>query len=163
MPAPDPGMGTYFNPCEGWKWEFGPIPPDQNILGFADLPVLLITGGHEPCNSPTRLDRAVQMRLGKTHKSEILTLVILCSAIAVQWLLLGAFPLNNSKRRWLEPGAMVTLCTLPALVLAFIPVIPRVTLPLLALLVWTYWALLLIYSLFRWVRRRASRAPRPAQ
>jgi hypothetical protein len=38
----------------------------------------MITGGHEPCNSPTLLDRMVQVRYGKTHKSEVLTSIILC-------------------------------------------------------------------------------------
>lgn len=164
LPSPDPAMGEYFNPCEGWIWD-GPMPPNQTILAFSDLPVGMITGGHEPCNSPTKLDRMVQTRYGKTHKSEVLTLIILCSAIAVQWFLLGAFPVNHPKRWWLEPGALITVCTPAVAVLAFIPesVLPKTALSFLALTVWAYWLGAPAWLLFRWLRSLVTvRSANPA-
>lgn len=154
LPNPDPAMGQYANPCEGWIWD-GAMPPNQTILAYADLPVGMITGGHEPCNTPTQLDRMVQTYYGKTHKSEVLTLIILCSAIAVQWFLLGAFPLIHPIRWWLEPGALITVCTPAVAVLAFIPesVVTQFTLPFLTLAGWIYWLGVVVWLLFRWLRR----------
>jgi len=97
----------------------------------------------------------VQTYYGKTHKSEVLTLIILCAAIAVQWFLLGAFPVIHPKRWWLEPGALITVCTPAVAVLAFIPesVVTQFTLPFLTLAGWIYWLGVVVWLLFRWLRR----------
>jgi hypothetical protein len=88
-------------------------------LGRLGTAIIGISGG-EPLTHP-QLDRLVQMWTGKTHKSEMLTLTILCSAIAVQWSLIRTFPLSHPRRWWLEPGALITICTPPVAALAFIP------------------------------------------
>jgi hypothetical protein len=98
----------------------------------------------------------VQTHYGKTHKSEVLTLIILCTAIAVQWFLLGAFPVIHPKRWWLEPGALITVCTPVVAAWAFIPesILPQIgTLSFLALAGWTYWLGALAWLLFRWLQR----------
>ena len=155
LPSPDPGMGTYFNPCEGWRWCYGPISPGQAILSFADIPVGIISGGHEPCNSPTPLDRLVQTQVGKTHKSELVILAILAIAIAVQWFVLGAFPLSRPNRRWLEPGALITICTLPVAAMAVIPasIFPRNIIPFMGLVAWAFLFWVPIWRLIKWLWR----------
>jgi hypothetical protein len=101
----------------------------------------------------------VQMRYGKTHKSEMLTLAILCSAIAAQWFLIGTFPLSHPRRWWLEPGALITFSTPPVAALAFIPgEVSRLIFPLVALVVWGYWLGALTWRLSRWMWRSVARA-----
>jgi hypothetical protein len=155
-------IGEQYNPCEGWIWD-GPTPPHELIIAFADLPAEAITGGHEPCNTPTRLDRLVRGWFGKTRNSETGILAIFVLTIAVQWFLLGAFPLIHPKRWWLEPGALVTACTVPVACLAFIPeyLFPPATYIIVAifLVVWTYWLGLIVWRLFRGVQLLVRRRP----
>jgi hypothetical protein len=105
------------------------------------------------------------MLYGKTHKSEMLTLTILCFAIAVQWLLIGTFPLSHPRRWWLEPGALITIFTPPMAALAFIPSeASRLIFPIMTLIVWVYWLGTLTWHLGRWLRRFvAPRAALPAK
>jgi len=154
LPNSDLGLGPHSNPCEGWRYCYG-ISPVQTILGFADLPVLLISGGHEPCNTPTQLDRLAQERFGKTRKSEALILLILCLGIAAQWFALGALPLSRPKHKWLEPGALITLCSLPVALMALLPysIFPRTALIPLATVAWAYLIVVLIWRLFKWTWR----------
>jgi len=166
LPNSDAGLGADFNPCEGGQYCWGPIPPDHKVLGFADFPVELISGGHEPCNLPTPLDQMVQMKFGKTHKSEVLILAILGVEIAALWFLLGAFPLSHPRRWWLEPGALITTCTPPIAALAFVPetIFPRNAIFLLAFIAWAYLFGVLVWHSFKWLRKLAARrAAHPAQ
>jgi len=49
--------------------------------------------------------------------------VVLCLLIAVQWFLIGSFPLIRSTRWWAEPSAFITLCTTIGSGIALLPVI----------------------------------------
>ena len=107
---PEPSDPDYsFNVCdEGGVWD-GPMPIQEQVIAFANVPASSITGGHTPCATPTPLNRMLQRRYGRTHRSETLTLMTLCAAIAIQWLLVGGFPLTRPSRWRLEPGALITL------------------------------------------------------
>ena len=77
---------------------------------------------------------------------------------------MGAFPVNHPKRWWLEPGALITVCTPVVAALAFISgsIIP-ITLAFLGLVGWIYWLVVLAWLLFRWLRRVvAVRSAHPA-
>jgi len=95
----------------------------------------------------------IQMRYGKTHNSEMLTLAILCSAIAVQWSLIGTFPMNHPRRWWLEPGALITSSPPFVAALAFIPngVLSLIS-SFLAIVLWVYWFRFLTWLLLGWLR-----------
>jgi hypothetical protein len=120
---------TTFNPCADNGFWDGEISPQEWVSEMANLPVALLTGWHEPCKSPGFLDSKVEgflnpmvrMRFHRTQGSEILILVILCALVAVEWLLVGGFPLIRPRRWWLEPGAFITVCTLVGAALATIP------------------------------------------
>lgn len=146
-PDSDPALGPNFNPCEGWIWD-GPLSPTEQILSLANLPIEIVTEGHRPCNTPTRLDRMVQSRYHKTRNSEILILLFLGSMIAAQWFLIGAFPLDLNNRWWLEPGALITLSIPVAVALTFVPdwLLPPLV-PLLAPALWIYWLVCLVRRL----------------
>jgi hypothetical protein len=144
-----------FNPCdEGGGWD-GPLPPQVQIGWYANLPVVVITDGHIPCTYGLgRLDRAIEKRYGRTHKSEAMIVSILSAMIAAQWFLIGGFPLVLWRRWWLEPGAMITI-TIPIIaVIVFMPGAGRLY-PIstfATLLVWCYWLISLLVTAVRFGR-----------
>jgi hypothetical protein len=84
--------------------------------------------------------------------------------IAMQWFLLGAFPLvrNPSWRRWWgEPGSFITVCAVLAGFLAlFHPVEGAARLPAsLAMLVWFLWFGLLVWRILSFTWRLVVRRP----
>ena len=148
-----------FNPCaDDGVWD-GEISPQERVSGMANLPVVLLTGWHEPCKSPRFLDSKVEsflgsmdkMRFHRTRGSEILILVILCVLVAVEWLLVGGFPLIQPRRWWLEPGAFITTCTLLGTALATIPHVSHLSVipALMAALAWLLWFGLLLWKILR--------------
>ena len=149
---PEPSDPDYtFNPCdEGAVWD-GEMPIQEQVVAFANVPASLITGGHTPCTIPSPLNRMLQERYGRTHRSESLTLTIVCAAVALQWLLVGGFPLIRPSRWWLEPGALITIFTFPMIGIAYIsntyhlPPLPLI----LAIIFWGYWFGLLVWKLCR--------------
>ena len=85
--------------------------------------------------------------------------------IPIQWFLMGAFPLVQSKHRLLEPGAFITLCAALGAVLALFPWLE--SLPegpaALAGIMWFFWFGWLIWKAVRFIWRSALRLlPRPA-
>ena len=88
------------------------MPPQSYIVLSANIPAMLVTGGHVACRYQSRLDRLIQSRMRRgSRRSELMICGILCVLIAVQWVLIGGFPLFKPKRWWLEPGAFITVCT----------------------------------------------------
>lgn len=160
-----------FNPCaDDGVWD-GEMSPQERISGMANLPVALLTGWHEPCTSPDFLDSRVESflssmagtRFHRTRGSEILILVILCALVAVEWLLVGGFPLMQPRRWWLEPGALITICTLVGTVLALIPHDPLSRIPTaFAACAWIWWFGLLVWKTLQvgWRLTSAWRATR---
>jgi hypothetical protein len=90
----------------------------------------------------------------------------LCLFIAVQWFLMGGFPLVRTQKWWAEPGSFITACAVLAGVIALIPVFEGIArLPaLIAMLVFLLWFGLLIWRILQfgwrmtiaWRVRRSS-------
>lgn len=68
--------------------------------------------------------------------------------IAVQWILVGGFPLIRPKRWWAEPGAFITICAAVAFAFVLIPATQELArvLVLLAALAWFWWFGLLLWK-----------------
>jgi hypothetical protein len=157
-------MEANFYPCD----EGGVIDrvalPSELVDGAANLPAVLFVGWHEPCAVPSDLDRVVEKRYGRTRTAEILILTIQCAVLSVLWLLVGGYPLVRPRRWWLEPGAFITVCTIPAalvsllipsgaaLEFSMIDIVARI-LGLVAMLAWLWWLGLLIWILIRYTLR----------
>jgi hypothetical protein len=75
----------------------------------------------------------------------------LCLMIALQWVLIGGFPLRQSGRWWDEPGAFITTNNFIAAYIAIIPVIDVLArLPtLIALVGWVWWLGLILWRIGR--------------
>jgi hypothetical protein len=71
--------------------------------------------------------------------------------IAVQWILVGAFPLIRPKRWWAEPGAFITICAVIAFAFALIRPIEELALfpAFFAALAWFWWTGLLLWTCVR--------------
>ena len=161
-----------FNPCADDGVEDGEVSPLSKIAGMANLPVVLLTGWHEPCRSPSLLDSMVESSLSsmvekrfhRTRRSEALILVILCILVAVEWLFVGGFPLIRPRRWWMEPGAFITIFTLVDTVLATIPHEANLSgnLSLISACAWLWWFGLLVWKTlqFGWRLTAGWRAPR---
>jgi hypothetical protein len=129
------GSTITFNPCtdQGF-WDFD-VSQQGRVSGMANLPVTLLTGWHQPCTSPGFLDSKVESflssivktRFHRTRSSEVVILVILCALVAVEWLLVGGFPLIQPRNWWLEPGAFITICTLVGSALTTIPYVAHLS------------------------------------
>jgi hypothetical protein len=76
--------------------------------------------------------------------------------IAVQWILVGGFPLIRPKRWWAEPGAFITCCALIAYGLVFMrPIAELARVPIaFTALAWLWWFGLLVWTgvRFGWKR-----------
>ena len=136
------------------------------VVQGADMPAVEFSGWSEVCPSHSTLAgilhagypwRGVSSIPAERKLSWGLGLLI-----ALQWFLVGAFPLNRPKRWWSEPGAFITVCTVIAFPFALIWPIGHVArLPaLLAMLAWFWWFGLLVWNgvRFAWKRfvRRSS-------
>jgi tellurite resistance protein TehA-like permease len=69
--------------------------------------------------------------------------------IALQWFLVGGFPLRQSNRWWDEPGAFITANNFIAACIAIIPVIDGLArLPgLMAFVGWVWWLGLILWKI----------------
>lgn len=147
------------NPCVVSAFIEGPTSPQVLIVGSANLPITILTGGgHEACRSRSTLDLYVQARLKRgSHISEVVTCAILAVLIAIQWLLVGTFPLTQIRPWWIEPGAFITLCAgvgiliaLPTPLLRSADFYPLREIPAYAAAVgWLVWSALLLWKLLR--------------
>lgn len=157
--GPDGEITVSFKFCaEGSNW-VGHQSAQEKIVGFENLPVVLLSGWHTPCSTAGMVSWMVEERLHRTRISEIVILSVLCALVAIQWFLVGGFPLIRPRRWWGEPGAFITLCTLAALPFAFIRVIDPVAMILASFagLAWFWWFGLLVWKTLRSGWRLAGR------
>jgi hypothetical protein len=153
-------MEANFYPCDEGGIIDRTFSPGEIVIGAANMPEVLLLGWHEPCAQPTALDTVVEKRYGRTRRAEVLILTIQSAAFVVWWLLVGGSPLVRPRRWWLEPGALITACTLPAaLVSLLIPTDWDLRFPIVdgaaevpasvAMLAWLWWVGLLIWKTIR--------------
>ena len=98
---------TGFSPCSLWE----SISLQRRIITLAEIPAAMISGWREAC--PARWTLAGMVGAGWPHDTrakEAKASVGLSAPIALQWLILGGFPMVRPRRWWQEPGALITLC-----------------------------------------------------
>ena len=113
-----------FSPCGLWR----SILVQELVVQIGNLPVFAVSQWRADC--PPKW--SVASMLG-VNNSGILSNdnframrrvdVALCFLIAIQWFLIGGFPLVQPERWWLEPGAFITACTAIGSAIALIPVV----------------------------------------
>ena len=138
-PAPvvQPGDGETvgFNPCSMWYHMSLP----QRIIVLGELPVAAISGWGEPCPSAWSLAGLVGMSWPNrdSRRKEVESSIGLCGLIALQWLLVGGFPLIHPRRWFWEPGALITICSCTGILALFAPFL------------WLFWLILLLWRLLQ--------------
>jgi hypothetical protein len=167
-PAPQEDGTVTFSPCGMWR----SIPARTNVLVIGELPASVAVGIGEDCPPIWTVTGALRAALDtppfrSNRTAEVSIAASFCVLIAVQWVLLGAFPFVHPDRWWLEPGAFITACSVAsgALLLvvgAFYLAISGslagadrfpsslANLPAFAsFLCWLYWICLLVWKMFR--------------
>ena len=172
-PTPEPdqakpeqaGETVTFSPCE----MLAHYPPQVVAVQAADMPSVALVGWEYVC--PAQWSLAGRLRGKMTGPRTPLWMETqrkidagLCLFIAVQWLLMGGFPLVRTRKWWADPGTFITACAAAAGAIALIPVVDDLArLPaLIAGLAWLWWFGLLVWKAlqFGWRMTTAWLMPR---
>ena len=131
----DEGKTVSFSPCGLWRH----TPWLERVIVFGELPAATLSQFGEPC--PPSWSLAGQLGMGwgnhDSRRKEVEFSSVLCGLIALQWVLIGGFPLIHPRQWYWEPGALITLC------------ICTVFLALLAPFLWLAWLMLLAWRLLQ--------------
>lgn len=161
-PSVDEGQTVGFDPCRLWAH----YPTEDQVAWFANLPAMALSGWRQQC--PPRWTLAGRLNVGYSWAQSPAAISarrkVDCGfglLIALQWILVGAFPLIRPKRWWAEPGAFITCCTVIAFGLVLIrPIEGLARLPaLLAAFAWFWWFGLLVWKTARFAWRTIARRP----
>lgn len=137
-----------FSPCGMWRR----IPNQDSVVQMGNLPAFIVSQWRMDC--PPRWSIARMMGVsdaGLLSDGNFAAMrrvdVALCFLIAIQWFLVGGFPLIRSKRWWGEPGAFITACTAVGSGIALIPVVEGLARwpALIAFYGWLWWFGLLLW------------------
>jgi hypothetical protein len=154
-----------FDPCGMWVH----YPAQVVVVQAADMPALALAGWEDVC--PPHWSLAGRLR-GKMNwpptplwmETQRKIDAGLCLFIAMQWFLMGGFPLARTQKWWADPGSFIAACSVLAGAIALIPVVDDLArLPaLIAMLAWFWWfGLLASRTLqFGWRMTTAWRASR---
>lgn len=137
-----------FNPCRMWTH----YPPQTYVVQLGNLPAFVMTQWREACPPKWSIARMLGVNdsgllSDANFKAMRRVDVSLCILIAVQWLLIGSFPLTQSRQWRSEPGAFITACTAIGSSIALMPgvdVFGRLP-ALIAFLGWVWWFGLLLW------------------
>jgi len=104
------GQTVGFVPsCEEWRsqaWQ-------EKILVSSELPAAVLSGWNSGCPAGWTFAGMIGIDIQHhTREKELISSTAFCLLIAFQWLMLGASPLVQPQRWWLEPGACNTVSTL---------------------------------------------------
>jgi len=135
-----------FSPC-GMIDTFS---PSENILIFANPGAFLVTDWRSPCARRWSVSgmlisdgwpKASWALFAKGQRVD----AIFIALMAIQWLLIGVFPLRPHCGLWGDPATHITICTVAAGALSFIPNIESFcNFPMLyAAAAWVWWLYLL--------------------
>ncbi|MGA3373657.1 MAG: hypothetical protein ABSC48_18060 [Terracidiphilus sp.] len=152
-------------PCSMWVH----YSVQETVLQSADLPSVALAGWGGDC--PPRWSLAGRLREKMTWPPTPLWMETqrkidagLCLFIAIQWFLIGGFPLVRTQKWWANPGSFITACAVLAGAIALIPVVDTFArLPaLIAMLAWFWWFGLLVWKAlqFGWRMTTAWWVPR---
>ncbi|MGA8743645.1 MAG: hypothetical protein WB561_20810 [Terracidiphilus sp.] len=131
---------------------WGHIPPQVSAVQLGNLPAFVLSQWREAC--PPRWSVAGMLGLqvaGLSSPDNVKAMrrvdVAVCLMIAIQWLLIGGFPLRQSNGWWAEPGAFITANNFIAACVAIIPAVDGLArLPaLIAFGGWIWWFGLLVW------------------
>ena len=162
---PEEAVSFTLDPCT----MLTEYPVQDTVVAGADLPSFVLSGWGSMC--PPHWSLAGRLRENPTFQITPLWMeeqriidVGLCLFIAMQWFLLGGFPLVRTRKWWADPGAFITACTVVAGAIALIPYIDGFAkLPAsIAMLAWLWWFGLLLWRTFQfgWRMSTAWRVPR---
>lgn len=150
---PDAGETVAFSPCNLWSHTSLP----QRVIVLGELPAAVASGWGETC--PPGWSAAGALGAGwpgrDSRRIEIKLSTVLSILIALQWILVGGFPLIHPRRWFWEPGALITILTCTGF------------LALLAPFLWLLWLILLVFRLLQVAYRgvafvwRSFRRPAP--
>lgn len=172
-PTPEPNKASpeqaeetvAFDPCIMWG---GRYPVQVVVVQAADMPSVALAGWEDDC--PAHWSLAGRLRRKATWPPTPLWMETqrkidagLCLFIAVQWFLMGGFPLVRTQKWWAEPGSFITSCAVLAGAIALIPAVDAFArLPaLIAMLALLGWFGLLVWKMlhFGWRATTAWRVP----
>lgn len=153
------------DPCTMWVT----YSAQEVVLQAAEMPSVALTGWGDIC--PPHWSLAGRLRGKMTWPPTPLWMETqrkidagLCLFIAMQWFLMGGFPLVRTQKWWADPGSFITGCAVLAGAIALIPVVDGLAkLPaLIALLALFWWFGLLVWRTlqFGWRMAIAWRVPR---
>ncbi len=137
----DEGETITFSPCG--MWYHTSIP--QKVILYGELPAAVASGYVEPC--PPAWSLAGLIGTGwpnhDSRRKELEFSIVFCGLIALQWILVGGFPLIRPRRWFEEPGALITIFACTGILALATP------------LLWMIWLVLLTWSLLQAGYRRA--------
>jgi hypothetical protein len=160
------GETVSFNPCGMWV----EYPPQMRIATFGNLPAATLAQWRDVCPSSWSLSGMLEGKVewGLTRAKLAVQRKVdmgFCMLIAVQWFLIGAFPLRQPKKWWAEPGAFITVCTVIGACFALIRAVEGAGLvpALVASFAWFWWFGLLVWLTLRFLWQQSARmiATRP--
>jgi len=138
-----------FNPCGLWAH----YPPQVSVVQLGNLPAFVLSQWREACPPRWSVAGMLGVRVAgwstpDNFKAMRKVDAALCLMIAIQWFLIGSFPLSRPRRWWAEPGAFITASTGVAACIAIIPVVDDLArLPaLVAFGGWLWWFGLLLWK-----------------
>ena len=135
--------------------------PRERIIVMANLPAAFLTAWRMPC--PPRWsvsgmllgvtwERLTPARQVKQRGVDAILLLL----IAIQWLLIGGFPVRPHEKLRRDPATLITICTAAAGALSFLPQMNLLSELFLVVVpfTWLYWLALLAWKLLRLTRSR---------
>jgi len=128
-------------------------PPQETIARYSEMPAFILTGWRMDCPTPWSLSGRLQLfgwqprsesSIAQQHQVDL----YFCLLIAIQWILVGGFPLARPGESFAEPGVLITACMVIAFAMVFIPPLKGLAqLPaLIASFFWLWWVSLLIWA-----------------
>lgn len=150
-----------FSPCAMWV----EYPVQEEVVRMGNLPAFTLTGWRMECPPAWSLSALpvfdsmkgpIRARFSARRRLDLALLPL----IALQWFLVGGFPLIKTRKWWSEPGAAITCCTVLAAVLALIPVVDSAARfpAVFAAFGWLGWFGLLLWTALRFAFRSSARA-----
>jgi hypothetical protein len=166
-PTPDPHEASpeqakeavAFDPCTVW----GHYPVQVVVAQSIDMPSVALAGWRDDC--PPNWSLAGRLRGKMTWpptpwwmETQQKIDAGLCLFIAIQWFLMGGFPLARTQKWWGDPSSFITGCAVFAGAIALIPVVDGLAkLPaLIAMLAYLWWFGLLIWRTLQFGWRMAT-------
>jgi hypothetical protein len=146
------GETVTFTPCGMWV----NYPTQMDVVVFGNIPAEFLTQWQMECPPAWSIEGRIvgtrwlpmtQHGLALRRRADLAFLAL----IAVEWLLIGAFPLQQTTKFYGESGSFITACTLLGSALALIrPIDILARLPaLIAVFAWFWWLGLLLWVILR--------------